>query len=673
MSDSNSSNESVDEDTKEIEHLYQEYIELKDGTLFDVEETILSSKTNLFKSYKNLYFKAAHIMDMRYFLEICKNKGTESLRFTEIEQDQKAKKFIGKLFQFRTLFLNLYKTPKKLVDIMERIIKKKSLSIVYLAYYGFPVIYNYFLDTDSCKLAEKFLSKLIKRFNFDMKVISPFLSAFFSGAYYFHDILWNSMLNIVLSDSQTDLLNMLCQAIHIAATNLNIKILSKIYKLNKIETAKFIINSVIIPSMQIYQEMFTGTDIVQNLLRFFNKINYDSEEGKEISARICNSFFENDFFIKKTIEITNISFKEGLIISVQTTFLGHILNEMTNEDNLVSCTLKKEVQNLISANTSIQIPIYFCTESTAETIPPSDNLKFNGIWKHMKENASSMSVDPFTLLPYFENSARKTEITNSKEFTLFALNREILILRHKKSQLNEIVKLSQIGHLINDFLVLLNIYLQNIAHCIIKTARIFRIEKNIQPSHIVDIFKKSFEILSNNNLPKDIFVVPILYSIIDNTIKLTTPIKKIINQYNKINWKFINNEENPIVKVIPNEIMRLRKLIKNLTNIKTGHKMIIFDTIINEISLADELLRNNGYKTSATELFTIIIKNGNSGLILSEIISLMQISNSLGQSNIPNEFFKNIQLSLTWFSSLLHEKDDFVKTIFHSVSKNFGQ
>ena len=161
MSDSNSSNESVDEDTKEIEHLYQEYIELKDGTLFDVEETILSSKTNLFKSYKNLYFKAAHIMDMRYFLEICKNKGTESLRFTEIEQDQKAKKFIGKLFQFRTLFLNLYKTPKKLVDIMERIIKKKSLSIVYLAYYGFPVIYNYFLDTDSCKLAEKFLSKLI--------------------------------------------------------------------------------------------------------------------------------------------------------------------------------------------------------------------------------------------------------------------------------------------------------------------------------------------------------------------------------------------------------------------------------------------------------------------------------------------------------------------------------
>ena len=104
--------------------------------------------------------------------------------------------------------------------------------------------------------------------------------------------------------------------------------------------------------------------------------------------------------------------------------------------------------------------------------------------------------------------------------------------------------------------------------------------------------------------------------------------------------------------------------------IKTGHKMIIFGTVIKEISFADELLRNNGYKISAIELFTIIIKNG---LILSEIISLMQISNSLGQSNIPNEFFKNIQLSLTWFSSLLHEKDDFVKTIFHSVSKNFGQ
>ena len=77
--------------------------------------------------------------------------------------------------------------------------------------------------------------------------------------------------------------------------------------------------------------------------------------------------------------------------------------------------------------------------------------------------------------------------------------------------------------------------------------------------------------------------------------------------------------------------------------------MIIFGTVIKEISFADELLRNNGYKTSATELFTIIIKNG---LILSEIISLMQIS---------NVFFKNIQLSLTWFSSLLHEKDDFVK------------
>ena len=39
--------------------------------------------------------------------------------------------------------------------------------------------------------------------------------------------------------------------------------------------------------------------------------------------------------------------------------------------------------------------------------------------------------------------------------------------------------------------------------------------------------------------------------------------------------------------------------------IKTGHKMIIFGTVIKEISFADELLRNNGYKISEIELFTI--------------------------------------------------------------------
>ena len=38
--------------------------------------------------------------------------------------------------------------------------------------------------------------------------------------------------------------------------------------------------------------------------------------------------------------------------------------------------------------------------------------------------------------------------------------------------------------------------------------------------------------------------------------------------------------------------------------IKTGHKMIIFGTVIKEISFADELLRNNGYKISEIELFS---------------------------------------------------------------------
>ena len=81
--------------------------------------------------------------------------------------------------------------------------------------------------------------------------------------------------------------------------------------------------------------------------------------------------------------------------------------------------------------------------------------------------------------------------------------------------------------------------------------------------------------------------------------------------------------------------------------IKTGHKMIIFGTVIKEISFADELLRNNGYKISEIELFTIITKNG---LILSEIISLMQIS---------NVFFKNIQLSLTCFMKKMIFSNEF--------------
>lgn len=687
MSEDQSENENQEELDHEIKELYDKVQELRQQTNFDVIASMKSAKTLLYEEYTKCIQVASTIF------AVYSRSNNNQISVPCYDQEKQTQKFTKNFFHYKNFYNHIYSTPKLFAEaVYDRILNEK-VDIQLISFEILPILYGYYIDESCCLKAQEFLITIIKLISDNEKLdelpkFQSLFESFFLGAYRFHDLLWNNLYNYYLKDNDvTSIFDLFKRSLENAALSLyyHQPVLFDLIDLSSEFGFKFIISGILKPSLIIYKNLFSGTNIFEQLLEEFQSIEYSPPDSKMQS--IHNSFFGSTAPIQYSIDITSISFDQGLPVTFLCGTFAKLIRLTKSTDKIIEDiayhfeNIEKTVNELErNKQQTMSLPNFYPNAIMKEfTIEEPSDEKLNAVWMQIKKNANETSVDPLNLIPILNPDCDHiTGITETIEFAKFALGEELKELSCKKDNLDYIIGLTMTYNSIQT----IEKILENITkhandtylHVIMKDH--LQISPNLRANKISSTFRNVSRTIQKMGLPLESAWVPSFVTVLDNVTSM--PInKKLGKMFNNAKWPIKDKlrDQSEELEKIKIELDHLSKIIKILINCPCGQQFWKIFELSNSISILQAICDESNIDLSHNQIFAYIFPIECGADFVYVIIRLYQIRKLLMNNDVqfPLKIFEKINLVNSWLMSFLQTDSTFDVDLYsREIDKAFG-
>lgn len=658
--------------------------ELKQETNFDISNSLKSIKNDIAKSAIENVQNARTILKVVSFFQMGLVKRIHdkfSADLSSICVSNPSTRFCGQQMFLREILKIIYAKPNDFAEIVFRKILTTKLNSNF-AWNVFPFIYAHFTEITCIKYASEFLVSLLSYKTDNLSLYVPYLSAYITGNFGFHDLLWNTYLHKIKMNPLVEWKVLFRESVEIAATYTfepYVQVLLSFNRKSYEFCNKFILESIFLPSLMMFQDLFQGMPVLDEMIDYF------SGETKDdyYSLKLSNTLLITNHPNTKVPDYLSVFFQNGVQLLAPTMHLHMLLSTIIDEpafqNNAVNSSLKKELVKM-EKDSEILIPItyYFtfkdvlCEEHTSKPT----NKAYEHVLVQLKQRCETLSVDLFSLFPLLDDAAEETSpLIGSEEFTTYALDREIDILEADKQQFDYVIYLTLLNNKMTQYYHVIKA-MQEKCYQYVVSPLLFK-PTMLSNAKINSSIDKAIQKYQKFHLPFQIFHLPTFIYYLDKSFnpKITKDVKKLCSMFPTINWTWESRYQlySPAIHIISEEIEFLQNMLNDFHNMFYGNRFKTLLHITHTISIATDLLVQNNIAIMPAAILAQLITSKNVNDFIESIVYLKKLHvYIIQQTNIEKNFclqqFQMFDLLISWVMNLFQENVEFVALLMKTLS-----
>lgn len=592
-------------------------------------------------------------------------KLTPPYYFNLIQKNTKT--IVRSTFTIVNLIKELYQNPESYVESVYNYLQANQTEIDHFITQTFPSLYAYFSEEHALEFACNFVEAFLDKYEEDFEIGKKFVKVLFEGSYAFHNFLWTnfhedligwmnlikdkSNQNVAIFDRFKDNL----QKASPAAFH-QFRCLSILYSHDQLKTLKFFIHEIIIPSF-IFHSRLVGYNITQQMFEgIFSFLN--EEEKKQIDISLFTAAFSPSRYVQSATDSINLNFAGAYSIKILSDDYPKIMKILSKTEQVTLDSDKLGfiyLQILMNNNSS---------ESNEQEIPK--NPGFDDFYNQIYEKIQNPR-DMISYLVHYQDE--------NPDFVKYALIKlgERLMKQHNKLQ--NVINIKKATKHIEEYKKLINAEINGIYYGF-ASSKFGKHLSRCSPGSFISDIKKAISYFKDFPDMK----VPIIITKLNAGLKSnTSSVDKFMKTVDiEKTFSIVRlNKSDEIPTILKPYIEYHTKLINLLTESKLGHRILLFDEMINNINTMSKIIADFNFNVSQKTIFMHILASNieDRKKFIESILIINQICNSLQEYDlsVSDELFSNFTGSmLSWLlnsSDYLTINDDTMNMMMQSLSE----
>jgi hypothetical protein len=428
----------------------------------------------------------------------------------------------------------------------------------------------------------------------------------------------------------------------------------------------------LLPSLRFFESVFDGTSLARDVRNFLKSITNSEVQ----SLNLHRSFSQITKQRSPLPSVSEILLMSGVTRCFRGASLLRLLKIMVRDFPALMDSLEKWAD---VADTIVCIGVPF---RRVDSIPvPPDCLRrdMDEQWRRLKQRAAGEPMDVLRLLPLLETGEATGTVVGSREFTEFALRREIELVETEKWKPEWLITLNLSLKSHENLRRLMTAMVQETAHSMIGGLMAARIpHQNITPTRLLDCIVDQWRRCATAGIDVERFAFPIFCWVIDHIDSFSKSGQQLCKEFEKLHFDFeaiINQENRAAIHWISGELSILQAFVRRIPSVSCGKQFRMFAEMCQKIQAAADVLKEAEATADLAQILAWLVPADNAAAFLNAFVRACQIrllTLETKGDDCRTQFTAVGQDGLSWLARLFAEVPEFVQSFHRAVNKPFS-